>query len=381
MKRYSIFLIFVLFLLAVGCYAQSQPKFFIVCKANGDTASKYAGAFERTMASYLIEAFPCARAKTQGDINTRLQRERLNLLLGTISGNMSSYCNDLACDYLVSLEISDFLSNKIVVSASCIKYNAVVSIARDAKHGSRDFNTIKELINQVSKSIVDKLSKYEICPFTGPVTINIHSIKDTTSIEEYGVYCNEADQQFRKETTNYSLTKSDWKLERKGISWTMGTMTFSSEELQEISEENGCYKCRSSDREGGRTYTEKKSFKVNGTGLSHLSVREGTSQPDTRIILKFLSDGTYIIQFKGVSDAISALEKNEEQAVGTCDNKALVRNETPRKITIPLNCFFGPYPGKSTDEILQKNDSKVVRDPITRETSTIAIDYTLKKNK
>lgn len=381
MKKYSLFLIFILFIVTTHSFAGWQPKFFIICKTTGDTANKYAGAYERTMASYLVDAFSCARAKTQGDINTRLKRERLNQLLGTGSGNLSSYCNDLACDYLVSLEISDFLSDQIIVSASCIKYNVKESIARDAKHGSRDFASIKALINQVSKSIVDKLGKYEICPFTGPVAINIHSLKDSTEIEEYGVYCNEMDQQFRKETKTYSLTKSDWKLERKGISWTVGTMTFSSEEYLEIAEENGCYKCQSSNREGGRTYTQKKSFNVSGTGLSHQSVRQGTSQPDTRIEIKFLSDGTYVVHFKGVSDIITALEKNEEKAVGTCDNKPLVRNETPREITIPLNYFFGPYPGKSTDEILQKKDSKVVHNPVNHENTTISIDYTLRKAK
>jgi len=106
-------------------------------------------------------------------------------------------------------------------------------------------------------------------------------------------------------------------------------------------------------------------------------VRQGTAQPDTRILLKFLSDDTYIVQFKGVSDLITALEKNEEQAVGTCDNKPLVRNETKREISIPLNHFFGPYPGKSTDKVLQKKDSKVVYDPVTHEKSTITIDFTL----
>lgn len=378
MKIYWPFLILILLMSILKSHAEKQPKFFILCTANGDSAAKYAGAFERTMASYLVEAFPCARAKTQGDINTRLQREQLNQRLGSSNGDMGSFCNDLACDYLLNLEISDFLSDKIIVSASCIRYNSKESIARDSKPGSRDFISIKNLLNQVSKSIVAKLGKYEICPFTGPVTINIQSLKDTTIIEEYGVYCNEADQQFRKETKIYSLTKSDWNLERKGISWTVGTMTFNSEELQEIVEENGCYKCQSSNREGGRTYTEKKSFTVNGTGLSHLSVREGTSQPDTRVILKFLSNGTYMIQFKGVSDSITALEKREEKAVGTCDNMQLVRNEVPRKTTIPLNYFFGPYPGKSTDKVLKQKDVKTMIDPATKGKSKIAIDFDLK---
>jgi hypothetical protein len=381
MKKYSLFLVFMLLIVTAQSYAAWQPKFFIICKTTGDTANKYAGGFERTMASYLVEAFPCARAKTQGDINTRLQRERLNQLLGNGAENTSSFCDDLACDYLLNLEISDFLSDKIVVSASCIKYNIKVSIARDAKHGSRDYASIKTLINQVSKSIVDKLGKYEICPFTGPVAVNIHSLIDSTMVEEYGVYCNEMDQQFRSQTKKYGLTKSDWDLERKGISWTIGTMTFTSQEFLEIEEENGCYKCQTSNREGGRTYTQKSSYNVSGTGLSHQSVRQGTSQPDTRIELKFLSDGTYMVQFKGVSDIITATEKNEEQAVGTCDNKPLVRNETPREITIPLNYFFGPYPGKSTDEILQKKDSKVIHNPVTHENTTITIDYTLRKAK
>lgn len=377
MKTYSFVLMLFLTVLIQESFAEKQPKFFIVCRAIGDTATKYTGAYERTMASYLVEAFPCARAKTQGDINTRLAREVLNQRLAGGNAEMSSYCSDLACDYLLSLEISDFLSDQVVVSASCIRLDEIESIARDAKHGSRDYNSIKTLVNQVSMSIVDKLSKYEICAFIGPVTLSVRTEKDTTMIEEYGVYCNETDQRYRKETKDYSLTTSDWKLERKGIPWTSGTMTFNSEELQRIVEDNGCYKCQSSQREGGRTVTLKKSFKVNGSGISNLSVREGKPQQDTRVVIEFLANGTYIIKPKGTSDPATALEKMEEQAVGTCDNISPVKNETQREITIPLKYPFGPYPGKSTDKFLQQNETKVFRDPVNKEKTTVTIDFSL----
>ncbi|MGB5264573.1 MAG: hypothetical protein WBN28_13320, partial [Lutimonas sp.] len=98
---------------------------------------------------------------------------------------------------------------------------------------------------------------------------------------------------------------------------------------------------------------------------------------DTRVEIEFLSDGTYIIKPKGTSDPATALEKWEEKAVGTCDNIAPVKEENQKEKTTQLKYPFGPYPGKSTDKFLQQSETKVFRDPVSNEKTTVTLDFSL----
>jgi hypothetical protein len=191
------------------------------------------------------------------------------------------------------------------------------------------------------------------------------------------VYCNESDQQYRKETVIKNSTLSDWKLQRKGISWAEGTMTFSTNQSTKVTEENGCYACKTG-REGGRTYTNEISYSVEGSGISHESYYKGKRQEDTRIELEFFADGAfkYYIIAKGTSLPATGQERYSEEAQGTCDNLPRTTKSSPREIRIPLWVVFGPYPGKISDDVLQHKESKVITNLIG-EKSTITIDFSL----
>lgn len=377
MRKHYIILILLLFTMLQNTAAQKKPRFFIMCIASGDSAEKYAGSYERVMAYYLEKEFPCAKVTTQGDIIARVGSERVNQLLGHNDGSLRSFCDDLSCDYFLNLELTNFLSNQIIASASCIYYKKVQPMVRFAKEGSRTPGGIKDLCNLVSETLADKLSRYEICPFTGPVTLNITTDRDTTTINEYRVYCNESDQMYRTERIFRSHTESIWNLERKGIPLTEGTMTFSSNELTNVVEEDGCHKCKSG-REGGRIYTQKSSYKVKGSGISHQSSLDGKPQEDTRIELKFFPDGTYTINPKGTSLPAKAEEHFEVYAEGTCDNLPRELKILEKQVTLPMNPVFGPYLGKSSDKILKQKDEKIIYDPVTGEKITIIIEFELK---
>jgi hypothetical protein len=185
------------------------------------------------------------------------------------------------------------------------------------------------------------------------------------------------DNTYRKEETVNNHTKSDWKLQRKGIPWAGGTMEFDMSERSKLVVENGCYQCPSG-RQGGRTYTREKSFKVNGSGLSTESSYKGKPQDDTRIELQFLEDGTYILTARGTSKPATGDEKEIEKAEGTCDNISPNSTPIPRDITIPLKVILGPFPGKSTDKILEQKDTIKKRNPLTNEMETITFDFTLR---
>lgn len=377
MKRVSI--LFTLFLLVsfTGLHAQ-KPHFFVECnQAMGDTSQKYAAAFARLVADELKLAFPCAKANTQSDIVNKLDKLRFQYLMGDIEGDLPSFCDQLAHDYWVHLRLIDYDEGRTMVVARCFKYKKVDCIA-DAGNirCANNFPAITDACKEITKKLIDMLSKFEVCPFTGPVNLTVESVYDTATSNQYGVYCNESDQTYRREESVHNSTQSDWQLQRKGIPWASGTMTFKMSEASNLEVDNGCYRCASG-RMGGRVYTRKKSFRVEGSGISTESTYKGNKQDDLRIELQFLEDGTYILTARGTSKPAQGEEKEVEKAEGTCDN---IQNNTtlPREVTIPLKVILGPFPGKSTDKILEQKDAIKKRNPLTNEMETITFDFTLK---
>lgn len=376
MRTALIIMLFVGILGITTVSAQAKPRFFIYCTASGDSSARYAEEFEEIMSSHLTKAFPCIRVRTQKFIRARLREEKIKQLKG-LSEDTPSFCDDLACDYFMNLELSDFLSDQVIASASCFLYKKVEPMVRYAKNAPRNPASIRDNLNKVAETLTKKLEKYEICAFTGPVSITISSDQDSTNITDYGVYCNGSDQRYRKELEIKNHTFSDWKLERKGISWTDGTMTFYTDELSKTTEEDGCHKCKSGNREGGLVTTMKSSMKVKGQGISHESIHNGQKQDDTRIELEFFENGQYVVLAKGTSQPVTGEDKIITKAEGTCDNQPEETKVIPREVKIPLRVIFGPYTGKSTDNLLQQKDTKVVKNPVNNEKQTITIDFSL----
>jgi hypothetical protein len=358
-----------------------ESNFLIVCESKGDTAVKYSDSYETVMASYLKDAFPCAKITKHSGIRTRVAREKLNQLLGDDNQQaLTDIGKDMNWDYFVKLSLKTFEGKKIMVRAVCLERKEVNCIA-DAGYtwSTPDYQGLKAGINEISQKLVDLLGKYEICAFQGPVNISVSSDLDSTSVEDYSVYCNESDQRYHKETVIKNHTFSEWKLERKGIPWTEGTMTFYTDELSQTTEEDGCHKCKTSKREGGLVTTMKSTLKVKGSGISHYSEYQGKKQDDTRIELRFLENGTYLVMANGTSQPVTGEDVVTSKAEGTCDNQPEKTKPVPREITIPLKVIFGPYTGKASDKQLQERDEKKIKDPVTHENQTITIDFSLKQ--
>ena len=376
MKQIFIIIAIALFSGFSSSFAQ-KPGFFVKCsKAVGDTASKYVMNFERLVGTNLSDAFHCASVNANYLLNNRLKWEKEYQLNG---GDADfNVCEYLKADYLVLLTMIEANRNLLQLSARCYKKNINNVLADVIVNFSTAMNYegFAQASKQISDKLIKELGKYEICAFTGPVSVTINSIVDSTNTVEYGVYCNGTDQQFHKKIVIKNSTYSDWKLQRKGIPWTEGTMTYYTNDESKVTEENGCYKCKT-EREGGRTYSETRSMKVKGSGISHQSSREGKPQDDTRIELKFLDDGTYFVIAKGASQAVTGEEKVVIKAEGTCDNIPSETKVVPREVKVPLKVIFGPYNGKTTDKTLQQKDTKETTDASTNEKSTFTIDYTL----
>ncbi|MBK7174613.1 MAG: hypothetical protein IPH84_15610 [Bacteroidales bacterium] len=379
MKKTTLTLLLFAIVAMTSLFAQ-KPHFFIECnQAMGDTSQKYANAFARLVANELKDAFPCAKINTQSDIVNKLDSLRFRALIGDFEGDLPSFCDQLAHDYWIHLRMIDYTEGRIAIIARCFKYKKIDCIADAGMvRCGNTFGELTEGCKEITKRLIDMLSKFEICPFTGPVNLSIHSQFDTVTKQEYAVYCNMMDQTYRREETSNKRADSEWQLERKGIPRAIGTMNFTLSESSSLEVQNGCYKCQSG-REGGRIYTRTNSFNVEGSGLSTESSYNGNKQDDTRIEIEFLEDGTYILTAKGTSKPARGYEKENEKAEGTCDNIPSDPRSIPKEITLPLKVILGPFPGKSTDEILQQNNTIKRRNPITNEMETITYDFTLEK--
>jgi hypothetical protein len=359
----------------------ANPEFYIASKAICDdnlksTVGSELVNFQKTLAIEIGKAFPCTKVVTQHDFYQGLDNFRKREILGEDNDKeLSKFSKQINSDFLISLKIQ-VTGQTAIIEAFCLDMKTVKTMSRTGKsipYGSFPMSLYEEM----SKNLIDGLKHYEICPFTGPVNVTVSTRKDTTITEEYPVYCNGNNEQYKKVTKTNNNTESTWNLVRKAIAWADGDMKFSTSEDEKIVEENGCYKCPSG-REGGRSYNEKKSLRVSGNGISQGSIRDNKPQRDTRIELEFLIDGTYLIKPRSASLSAMADEKIEVSAQGTCDNLQPTTKTINKKITVPLNPVFGPYPGISTDKMLKQKDTKKYFDPVTQTETTVTIDFELR---
>lgn len=377
-----------LFLGFIGTVAAQKKEvcFFVVIKFNGtDTEIKSIegldGLFLTRFSDKLKENFPCAFENDSKVIATLITHEYNRQILGSGSDDWyKSIADAHDIDYLVSLELGVALGSEFIAYAACIPYRIKdkIPIVREYTRCRYNATSGSEMIKaseDLADKLIDGLKKYEICPFTGPVNLTKTSTLDSTNVQQYMVYCNQMDQQYRKTTDIHNSSYSEWHLQKKGRYQAEGTMTFYATQKSETVENNPCHACASG-REGSRSYTEKRSMEVRGSGISHASIYKGEKQDDTRIELVFLDDGTYVIIVKGTSEPATGNDIVSRHAEGTCDNMPPETKTEPREIKIPLMVVFGPFTGKASDKILQQRDTKNINDPVSGEKSTITIDFT-----
>lgn len=350
--------------------AQESVYFFIICKSNNDSIAQFAGEYEKIMASYLEKAFPCVRAKTQHDIYDKIEVERQRQLTGGTT-DWPSFCNDLKADFLVNLEASDFLSSQLIVSASIIDYKKKESVARESKYGSNTVASLKKLFNEVSESVTEKLSDYEVCPYTGHVNIKIESEKDETKNDGYPQYCG---GNATITTEIKSKSTLEWKLNKVKKIRTSGTAQYDLNEKYKIDSYFTCYKCKNG-MEGGTHITETRETEAKTQGLSKESTFEGEKIEDARIQIHFLSDDTYTILVTGTTEKGSMKVTTEKKFEGPCEDESEPKDTKNKQVDVPLSIILGPYKGTGKDKTLSKNETKDLT--IGQEKITLTIDFSL----
>jgi hypothetical protein len=360
----------------------SKPRIYISSSVECDSISKPGimqkmSFFEENTAIKLSEVYDCAAIKTSHEVKLALDHVRtLQLVSDNDTQDMiKKIGSSIGCDYLVHLKIAVkentailsavFLDNKLVNAMS----RAMLTTSLGAVHkGSYD---------DIAEQLTEGLKTYEICPFTGTIDVNIVSTKKDKQLEEYSVYCNQADGRYRKSTTIDNYSDNNWAIQKTNKNAAQGNVRFNLSEENIIEEDNYCYEC-SPGKQGPRTYFSKTTTSAYIQGLSNESESYGIKVDDARAYLTFFENGTYTLRVKAASKKGEKKSRKEVVAQGVCQNI----NERPEsiisKIDEGINQIFGPFTGNAQDKVLAHKDVIKIIDPVTNEESVIEYEFNLK---
>ncbi len=244
---------------------------------------------------------------------------------------------------------------------------------------SQEFNImsfINQDQNELCQLLIKKLSKYEICPYKGEISIKILSTKRDSQTEEYPVYCNGSDGMYRKTTTIDNYSENDWTIQKNEKNASTGNVKLTISEEFKVEEQNPCFEC-SPQKQGLRTYFEKITTKADIQGLSKESESHGIKVTDARTYITFLDDGTYTLRVTASSKQGVKKTTKEVSASGICKNINQKPKTITNKIDEGLNETFGPFTGTGLDKTLSHKDTIKRKNPTTGEEETIVYEFNL----
>lgn len=377
MKILTSFLVFYLSILA-SLYSQKTTVLFVHDRS-GDSAltTEVSNRLEAVLIADLNKDFPCLEVIKQEQIYGKLNKLREMALSGVSSSyTIEDVGKTYNTDYMFSLKTTQATSDMLRVEVLC--YHKKQVSAFEWANTITSPNTYIVDCQQLSRDLMERLKRFEICFFRGDVTLTVETERDTTIVNEYMVYCEGFDRQFKNTEKFESRSKTVWKLKKTNTEHAEGDVTIFMYEEKSVDEENPCYRCQSG-REGGRTYKYKSTFNVDSEGISTESIFDGQPHADARIKLYFEDNGTFNMTINATSRVFSDEEKFEVEAIGTCDNIPRESKTQNREVNVFANQSFYSFPGKSTDLTLINSNSKSWIDPVTGEKTTVTIEFNLSK--
>ena len=379
MKKYFI----VLFVFVFSGYVLSQNskvRFYIVSNSSCDStilSNVKSGLvyFEENIAIKLSETYSCVSVMTQYELTSTLNNLRKRALLSKGDDEtLSTIGSQLVCDYLISVKTT-IKGQTAIINAFCLDTKIVNSLCRvvlTVPYASLDANVYENVSNQ----LIDGIKKYEICPFKGDINIKITSTKKDNKQEEYSVYCNKLDGDYKRTVTIDNYSESDWTIKKIKKEQANGTVQFNLSEELTIEEINPCYEC-SSTKQGQRIYNEKTTTYADIQKSTRDDGGSGIIVDSARVILYFLDDGTYTVRVKAASDDGLKKTIKEVKAQGICDNLNKPPQKTTNKINAGLYELLGPFPGTAQDKVLSQKDTIKKTDPVSGEEQTITYEFNL----
>lgn len=374
----KIFFITTLIWLVIVNSADAKTRFFIQTRAEGDQDGRVAagglGYFETQAANKIEEIFPCAEVNSSSVVAALLGHERMKQLLGAGDDEaLQNISGAMGCEYLVVLKIV-VKAQSSVVTAFCMDAKKAETMARATESGS--VNTALEMIDKVVKKLIDDLKEYEICPYYGPVTIEVKSELDDSKTDQMPAPCGSGDI-VTITTTQKSNSTLKWELNKYAVRAADGTASYDLNEKMTIVSNYSCYKCDNAQGEAKITETTESEAKTEG--LSDESVSEGKQVKDARIKLTFLDDGTYTVLVEATSKQGNMKVTTEKIVEGVCESESEPRDTKNKKIDVPIKAVFGPYQGSLKDKTLHQNETKDLSNG--KEKTTLKLDFTLTQKK
>lgn len=385
MKRYPFFLP-IIFIWFVSISANCQEVWFQFDGSySGETRDQqilskgFKEIFQVDIVQAIHKEFPCAKVSFLGDIKYCIAEMQLWGLNAFGAQNVEPKIKNLMnrinnSDYWVFFcfyPLNDEMANATLKCYDknrkvLVNYSINVPIA----------NLLGKKISQAAEKFINELTKYEICPYIGPISIDVKSELHIKTTDKYPVYCNGSDKEYHKDIEITKTSNAQWRLHKTDKYLTSGNLSFTLREEEFTDETNNCYLCPSG-RKGSRVYTEKIIKTASISGLSSESVSNGQNISDARTEITFLENGTYTVQVKAASKKGEMKIKTERHAEGTCD----LINKTPETITknadVPLKIALGPFPGSGKDKTLSQKGSFEMVDPVTKEKTTYTFDFNL----
>jgi hypothetical protein len=373
-------------LLAVGPSMSQNGNFFVASKfvGAGDTR-QIAGAvtyFVTQFSDRLHEKFPCTKVLSNADVASLIGHERNRELLGSGSENgLSDIAGAMYCEFLLNLEVGFLPGGDFILAASCIPMRTKFPMFHLEKHGAftaNGGNLVLAACDELAKKVVDKFKTYELCPFKGPIDVEVKTEMKDKRTESHPATCHGNDGIYKLDQDIYKQSTAKWHFEKIWKCAAQGDCTYQSFEESVLEEQNDCYACGSG-REGSHTYHEKVTTTVDIKNLSREATYKGQKVQDALAELKFNEDGTYTLSVMGTSQRGPQKTRTTTMAEGTCDNAPSKTDEKTKQTETLIFEVFGPFAGTAFDPVLTQQQTITHEDPASKEKTTITFSFNLKK--
>lgn len=262
----------------------------------------------------------------------------------------------------------------VEMTATCThKKTSTVLASVATKGGDNSFAGLAD-------TFVGQMARFEVCPYLGTVSVSSDLKKDHNDKAEHQVYCNKRDGRFFRDNRELSVSKQQWELEKTGRRAASGDVDYTGLEKFDELEENDCYRC-SAGQESRRVYMKKttKDFSIKGLSEESAGKKGETVNKDSRIRLRFLDNGYYMVKIDAVSKTGTELVDLYENATGSCDS--IDHDPPPEKKgrDTHLNGEWGPFRGTPMDKHLADSFEELLNHPAIGETGKRTIRFDLNR--
>lgn len=345
-------------------------------------AVQQVNTFGALLASAIKKELGCARVIQEHELSAFLDRQREMALAkaGTdadpLDGDsMQEPEGEYEVKVTGKIPLSGGQAGPVAMVATCIHKKTSAVLASVASSGGGG-----ESPTGLADTFAGQLARFEVCPYLGTVSVTSDLTKTPRSKAEHPVSCNRRDGLYYREDKEHSVTNQRWELEKTGRRAASGDVSYTGVEQYDELEEDDCYQC-SSGGKGRRTYTKNitKNFTIAGLSEESADKKGETVNKDSRIRIRFLDSGVYMIKIDAVSKNGSELVDLNEKATGSCD--AMDRDPPPEKKArdTHLSGEWGPFRGSPLDKRLADTQEESLNNPNIGETGKRTLRFELSR--